>query len=269
MPTVKPPTPRRTASPKAVQASFDALKHLDEADDLAPEAMQQRWLLPYADMMTSLFGVVLVVGLAWAAQQQQAFVAKETALTQQVSQTQAALASTTAKLDTLQTQLEAWQKEQAGLTFKRNAQGITLTLDEKLLFDAGQAQLPASAQPVLQHLATVLAQSKGNIRVEGHTDASPIATPQYPSNWELSAARAVALVRWLAEEGKLDPTRLSATAYAHFRPVANNSTVEGKQSNRRVAILIEGDATSPVSSSQPQPKAPPHHDGSTRQTQSP
>jgi chemotaxis protein MotB len=74
--------------------------------------------------------------------------------------------------------------------------------------------------------------------VEGHTDNIPISTPQFPSNWELSAARAASVVRLFIDTG-MDPRRLTATGYADQRPVADNATGEGRQSNRRVAITIE------------------------------
>jgi chemotaxis protein MotB len=94
----------------------------------------------------------------------------------------------------------------------------------------------------LNQLVTQLSQAMGArpvpIRIEGHTDNTPIATSQYPSNWELSTARATHIVRYLVESGRWSPEKISAVGYGEFRPLVQNSSIEGKRKNRRVDIVI-------------------------------
>ena len=119
-----------------------------------------------------------------------------------------------------------------------NARGLVLRLPEFLLFDSGQAKLRPEATPLLTKLASILNLIPNQIAIEGHTDNRPINTPQFPSNWELSTARAAALVRYLVEEQHLEPARCEAAGYGEYRPVADNHEEEGRQANRRVELII-------------------------------
>jgi chemotaxis protein MotB len=117
-------------------------------------------------------------------------------------------------------------------------QGVSVEINASVLFASGEAQLNPGAVTVLRAVAHVLAPTEFAVIVEGHTDNTPIATAQYPSNWELSAMRASSVVRLFVEAGVAAP-RLTATGYAEQRPVAANETPEGRARNRRVAIMIE------------------------------
>ena len=92
--------------------------------------------------------------------------------------------------------------------------------------------------PLLNKLAGILTLIPNQVVIEGHTDNRPIHTPQFPSNWELSTARAAALVRFLVEEHHLDPTRLGAAGYGEYHPVEDNADDKGRQANRRVELII-------------------------------
>jgi chemotaxis protein MotB len=129
------------------------------------------------------------------------------------------------------------EKEEVRLL--HGGKGMVLRLPEFLLFDSGQATLRPEAMPLLQKLAEILQLIPNQILIEGHTDNRPIHTSQFPSNWELSASRAAALVRHLVEEHQLDPTRLAAAGYGEFRPVADNNDEQGRQANRRVELIIK------------------------------
>ena len=118
------------------------------------------------------------------------------------------------------------------------ADGLQIDIAAKLLFPPGQATLDPAALPALRSVATVIAAPTFPIKVEGHTDDTPIATERFPSNWELSAGRAAQVVRVLLAEG-VAASRLTAAGYAEHRPVADNGTPAGKERNRRVAITIE------------------------------
>lgn len=137
-------------------------------------------------------------------------------------------------------------------TVETNERGIVIHFNDRVLFDTGKAELKPEAQQVLKELAVELAKLPHHLRVEGHTDNVPIHNALYPSNWELSAARAVRVVRFLIEAGGLDPGRLSAVGYGEYRPIASNETPEGRARNRRVDIVLLQDelsALEPVSAS--------------------
>jgi chemotaxis protein MotB len=87
-------------------------------------------------------------------------------------------------------------------------------------------------------LGLILLQTPNFIRIEGHTDNVPINTPRFPSNWELSVARATSVVQYLISRHNFPPERLSATGYGEYRPKASNATAEGRQKNRRVDFVI-------------------------------
>ncbi len=116
--------------------------------------------------------------------------------------------------------------------------GITVEINASVLFPLGEARLQPAAVKALRAVAEVAATADFPITVEGHTDPTPIATPQFPSNWELSGARASSVVRLFVESG-VAPQRMTATGYGEQRPVATNDTQEGRARNRRVTILIE------------------------------
>ena len=118
---------------------------------------------------------------------------------------------------------------------------IELSMRDSLLFGSGEAEPHYDAFPVMERIADILRDKDNAVRVEGFTDDQPIRTSQYPSNWELSSARAAAVVRMLAGEG-VDPSRMAAIGYGAWQPVARNDTEEGRRRNRRVVLLISRDA---------------------------
>jgi chemotaxis protein MotB len=115
---------------------------------------------------------------------------------------------------------------------------VVRVLTDKLLFDSGQATLQSEGMPLLEEVAQLLNVDKSHpITVEGHTDNEPIATAQFPSNWELSTARATTVVRFLIAHG-VSGGRLGAVGYADLHPIASNATAAGRASNRRVDIVL-------------------------------
>ena len=119
---------------------------------------------------------------------------------------------------------------------------LTVNILDRVLFDSGEADLKPAGAAVLRKVATILAAHPNlKIHVIGHTDNVPIratARSRFPSNWELSTARATAAVRFLTELAGVDPRRLGAVGYGEFRPVADNATPDGRARNRRIAITI-------------------------------
>ncbi len=116
--------------------------------------------------------------------------------------------------------------------------GIAVTVSGALLFYNGTDQIKPDGIQLLQKLGVYLATLSNNIRVEGHTDDVPLQSAQYPTNWELSAARAVAVVRYFTDNVHLDPKRLSAVGYGQYQPIVPNDTRAHREQNRRAVIVI-------------------------------
>lgn len=130
---------------------------------------------------------------------------------------------------------------------------LTIAIRSDILFGSGSASLSTDAQPVIRLLGQVLGGFPVDIRVEGHTDNVPVAAGQYPSNWELSAARALSVVHLLIDDG-VSPGRLSAVGYGEFHPVVPNTTPDGRNANRRVVLSVEAaDSANPASPVTPGP----------------
>ena len=128
--------------------------------------------------------------------------------------------------------------EQGKVRVIETSRGVTIEINDSILFSPGQALLQPALVKAMSAIADVLAPTDFPITIEGHTDNVPINTPQFPSNWELSAVRATTVLRLFADSG-VAPERLTAIGYADTRPVEPNLLVDGRARNRRVTILID------------------------------
>jgi chemotaxis protein MotB len=158
----------------------------------------------------------------------------------QVQEREARLAELQSTQDELLSELEQ-EIADGQIQVERLRGQLRVDLVDEILFDSGQATLKAEGQAVLERVATVLAGANRIVQVQGHTDNVPIKgrlAERFPTNWELSAARAVNVVRFLQDEAGLDPQSLSGTGLAEYRPRASNDTDEGRQKNRRIEILL-------------------------------
>jgi chemotaxis protein MotB len=119
---------------------------------------------------------------------------------------------------------------------------LTVTMVDQILFSSGSAEVGKKGKAVLAKVVTILKDVKGKrIEVDGYTDNVPIMNTlksRFATNWELSTARATEVVRYLQDEGGIDPHLLSATGYAEYQPVVPNDTEEGKHKNRRIEIVL-------------------------------
>lgn len=120
----------------------------------------------------------------------------------------------------------------------RTERGVVLVLQEQALFRSGEAEILNESNAFLDKVGTMLGEMQNLVKVEGHTDNRPITTERYPSNWELSAARAGSVIRYLIENFHLDSTRFIAVGYGETRPIVPNNSEENWQKNRRVEIVI-------------------------------
>ncbi len=132
--------------------------------------------------------------------------------------------------------------ESKDVTISKLQGKLTVNILDRVMFDSGEADLKPGGEAVLRKVAGLLEQHPGlKVHVIGHTDNVPIrasARSRFPSNWELSTVRATAAVRFLTEKAGVDPRRVGAVGYGEFRPIADNSTTEGRAKNRRIAITI-------------------------------
>jgi chemotaxis protein MotB len=123
------------------------------------------------------------------------------------------------------------------VTVRRESMWLEIEINTDILFPSGAGGFATTAEPVLDKLAEVLKPFPNPIRVEGHTDDRPIRTAAFPSNWELSAARAASVVHQFTKDG-IDPLRLEIVGFGEFHPRQPNDSNEGRNANRRVAILV-------------------------------
>ncbi|GAB3049244.1 flagellar motor protein MotD [Stenotrophomonas tumulicola] len=135
--------------------------------------------------------------------------------------------------------------ERGMITVRRTELWIEVEINSDILFPTGSSGLDIHARDTLSRLAEVLREVPNSVRVEGHTDNIPIATAQFPSNWELSAARAASVVHLFADQG-LQPARLAMVGYGEFRPREDNDSAGGRNRNRRVMVIILADTSRAV-----------------------
>lgn len=120
----------------------------------------------------------------------------------------------------------------------RDDSGVILEIRDRVLFDSGRAEIKQEGIPFLAVVGRLLSPLPNPIEVEGHTDSVPMSSFQYPSNWELSTARSSRVLRFFIDANNIKPERLTAIGFAEFKPIATNSTSEGRALNRRVVINI-------------------------------
>jgi chemotaxis protein MotB len=147
------------------------------------------------------------------------------------------------ELEQAQRELEESLKKEIGnykAKLEMTERGLVITFVSEIFFDSGKDSVKQTGKATLGKVAEVLNRDVPNskVAVEGHTDNDPIKYSGWKSNWELSSARALAVLHYLISEGKVKPRRLSANGYGEFHPVAPNDTAQNKQKNRRVEIVI-------------------------------
>jgi len=227
-----------------------------------------RWLVSYADFITLLFAFFVVMYALSSVNEgkykvfnvsmSQAFGTQGAAaeggtmkLTEQemyfkslVDRRNARLAEKQRKLNERMQKLnESLTTKMAGfvkngqMTVSQSNRGVTLDINASMLFKPGEAAVQPEAVATLADVAKILSEEDMSIEVEGHTDNIPISNAQFPSNWELSSARASSVVRLFIEQG-IVATRLKAAGLADNVPIQENSTIEGRARNRRVAVTV-------------------------------
>lgn len=119
-----------------------------------------------------------------------------------------------------------------------DTRGLVISLSNAILFDSGSAEIKPENESTLMHIGKIINTLDYYIRIEGHTDNVPINSTVYPSNWELSTARASSVVRLFVDQCSVSPEKVVAVGYGEYKPIADNSTDEGRAKNRRIDIII-------------------------------
>ncbi len=127
---------------------------------------------------------------------------------------------------------------QSRIKYEFTTKGLLIRIDSPVLFDLGKAQIKPEAYPVLDKVIEMTRDWDNEIRIEGHTDDLPIHSSRFPSNWELSAARALSVLRYFLKNG-IEPQRLAAVGYGEYHPLVPNTSAENRARNRRVEIYVE------------------------------
>jgi chemotaxis protein MotB len=143
-------------------------------------------------------------------------------------------------IEALRRELEAAIGEElrnGQVTIEVTPEGFVISLKELGFFNSGQAALRPGAADKIEQIAKVLSQHGFHLRVEGHSDNQPIHTAEFDSNWQLSTARAMAVLMLLIKSG-LDPGKISLAGYGPYRPIADNASPDGRKMNRRVDLVV-------------------------------
>lgn len=179
-----------------------------------------------------------------------------TALQAQVADLEQAKAAVAQAARSLEDEMRAGL-ESKDVTISKLQGKLTVNILDRVMFDSGEAVLKPEGESVMRKIAAILAEHPDlKIHVIGHTDNVPMRN-RFASNWELSAARALAAVHFLTEKAGVDPRRVGAVAYGEYRPIADNATAEGRAKNRRIAVTILSDELAGVDAAPPaKPGAP-------------
>lgn len=198
-------------------------------------ASRDRWLISYADLVTLLLALFIVLYAASdrerAVQIAQSFAAQNTGGDGILPGTNS---SEEKRADARILENPVLMQK---TKMRQTSRGLIVSISEAGFFAPGEAAIGAEAETVIEAVAEALKNESTPIRVEGHTDSTPISNSRFPSNWELSTARAASVLARLIEH-EISPERLSAAGYAGFQPVADNAAPEGRAQNRRVDIVI-------------------------------
>jgi len=236
-------------------------KPIEDEDD-NPE----RWLVSYADLMYGISSVNVskyesisksmgsaFVGNQGAGQTEEADNAihqRRDSFIKPLPQSQLSQTAVSKERKTMQDMGKNVAKKMTEVTNNESVRvfeidkGVRIDISERLLFEAGHAKIKTSGEKVLLEIAKDLAKSRKYVQVEGHTDINPIHTKQFPSNWELSTARATSVLRTLVQGGVLE-TRLSAVGYGASQPLNVIDTPEALEANRRVSIIALYESANP------------------------
>jgi chemotaxis protein MotB len=231
----------------------------------------ERWLVSYADFMTLLFALFVVLfasshhdrksiesvskAVKTGFQDMAAFSSSDSAADNSrilgptsTGEVRPSTVPANAGIDMVELQKKLHKAlgkeiERQEVVLRMTPEGFVISLHELGFFGSGEAQLMPGAGDKIKRIAEVLMQYGLDMRVEGHTDNVPIHNAVFASNWDLSTARATAVAMMLLNESGVDPQKMSIAGYAQYHPSASNDTAEGRRANRRVDIVVVSTAS--------------------------
>jgi chemotaxis protein MotB len=247
-------------------------------------ANHERWLVSYADFMTLLFALFVVLfasshhdkktiqsvskAVKQGFQEMGAFSSSDSAADNSrilgptsTGEARPSTVPANAGIDMIELQRKLHKAlgkeiERQEVVLRMTPEGFVISLHELGFFDSGEARLMPGAGDKIKRIAEVLTQYGLDMRVEGHTDNVPIHNATFASNWDLSTARAMAVAMMLLNESGVDPQRISIAGYAQYHPSASNDTLEGRRANRRVDIVVVS-TSAPAQAKASDPPLPP------------
>jgi chemotaxis protein MotB len=224
-------------------------KHTEEEE----HGGQERWLLTYADLITLLLGLFVILyamskidmkkydqvvvalgGVFGSGDGVTPVKLKLTELQEGVPD----VISERARVENEIRRVLQLESKNLPVTVSQDERGVVVHIQEELLFPSGSADLKSGSLETLDRLADIFRTIPNDIRVEGHTDNVPIASRAFPSNWHLSVGRALNVGYYLIQKHKLNAEKISVVGYSEYRPIAPNTTAEDRARNRRVDIVI-------------------------------
>ena len=194
-----------------------------------------RWVVSYADLVTMLLALFMVLfAISQNVTKYQAKIINENDL--KIPENVAM--ANVEQLEELKTLFDENISQSDNIKFLKEGRGLVIRLNNRLLFDEGSAIIKKDALATVDEIIDTISKIDNNVIVEGHTDSTPINNAQFPSNWELSTARATNIIAYMLKSGKIKPKRLSAVGYGEYMPIADNTSNDGRLLNRRVDIII-------------------------------
>jgi len=242
------------------------------SEEGAAHESSERWLISYADFITLMFALFVVlysVSMKDAASKNKAYksIDKEVSGKKADAEGKGEAAKVAEKTASSEAKKMAELKQQVknqlqhfanpGITVTTDSRGMVISLAAVSFFASGDSALNPAKLPELDAVVKVLQPLSNQIRVEGFTDSNPISTARFTDNWDLSAARAGNVLRYLIEHSSIPPEHLSLAGYGPYRPVASNDTEEGRSLNRHVDIVVP--PTLAEDSKQVMPEMPHEH----------
>jgi len=217
-----------------------------EAEDIGRADTKDLWIVPYADFMSVLMIFFLIMfAFAYTTMSESKYQQIVTSLQKEaggkVKEQLAEEMKETENMEMATTKFDKiMEKEELNkdVVVSNDATQIKIVFKNPILFDIGKADLKPGSISVLHEVSQVLKDMKNDIIVEGHTDNVPILGGKYKSNWELSNARAMSVIRYFTEQEGLSQERFAAAGYGEFRPMATNDSEENRGQNRRIEINI-------------------------------
>lgn len=193
-----------------------------------------RWVVSYADFVTMLLALFMVLFAIVRMDNQRLYDFQQ--------KMQKTFSSSNVTKYQANTNVEKILKESLSNTKSvkvlRSDKGLVIRVNNRMIFDEGSALIKPQAEKTLTEIVKVLTKIDNPVIIEGHTDSTPIKNEKYPSNWELSTARATNIISYLMKNGKISPKRLSAVGYGEYMPIADNTSISGRMLNRRVDIIV-------------------------------